>query len=111
MHRLTKSFFVFSKKLSPSVSTIFVPRRKSATSRHGSDFGLVAALGRPSLAQITSSPDNVNGVSASAFAVATQFAHKALVVRKTRNEHAEEVFERSRQMLESCNFSTIDCRY
>lgn len=43
--------------------------------------------------------------------VATAFAHKALVIRKSRNDHAKEVFERSRQMLDKLNISTIDCRY
>ena len=47
----------------------------------------------------------------SANVIANAFAHKALVIRTTRNEHAEEVFERSKRLLENCNVSVIDCRY
>lgn len=43
--------------------------------------------------------------------VAAAFAQRALVIRKSRNQHAQEVFERSRQMLDKHNISTIDCRY
>lgn len=50
-------------------------------------------------------------ISAGFGPVAAAFAHKALVIRKSRNDHAEEVFERSRQMLDKYNISTIDCRY
>lgn len=44
-------------------------------------------------------------------AMANAFAQKALGVRKSRIDHAEEVFERSKRMLESLNIPTIDCRY
>lgn len=44
-------------------------------------------------------------------AIASAFAHKALVIRNIKNEHAQEVFERSKQLLQTCNIPDIDCRY
>lgn len=100
--------YLHSKKLSSPVLATIVSPRRSASSRRESDSGSGSVSERVSSAKNTVANAFV---SAGACKVATTFAHKALVLRKTRNEHAEEVFERSRQMLESCNIATIDCRY
>lgn len=72
----------------------------------------------PVLSLITHSTDistrrssmRINSVQ-SANAIANAFAHKALIIRDIKNEHAEEVFERSKKLLETCNIPVINCRY
>lgn len=79
------------KYLAPVITTLVQEGRNSGTpSRRSSERG--------------TSDQGAN-------AIANAFAHKALVIRTTRNEHAEEVFERSKRLLENCNVSVIDCRY
>lgn len=79
------------KYLAPVITTLVQERRNSSTpSRRSSERG--------------SSDQSTN-------VIANAFAHKALVIRTTRNEHAEEVFARSKRLLENCNVSVIDCRY
>ncbi|XP_031632397.1 uncharacterized protein LOC116346466 [Contarinia nasturtii] len=46
-----------------------------------------------------------------ATAIANAFAQKALVLRNTRNEYAEEVFEKSKRLLQTCNIPIIDCSF
>lgn len=68
------------------------------------------------LSLITHSKDistrrNTMNSAQSTNAIANAFAHKALIIRDTKNERAEEVFERSKKLLETCNIPVIDCRY
>lgn len=96
-------FCYFSRKISSSLTTL-VSQRKGSTPRRGSTavrFGFM---------QNAIEGAGANAAVSGAVSLASAFAHKALVIRKSRNEHAEEVFERSKQMLEKHNISTIDCR-
>lgn len=62
--------------------------------------------------QITSRRESTRINSAqSANDIANAFAHKTLVIKKARNDHAEEVFERSKKLLQTCDIPIIDCRY
>lgn len=93
-----------NRKTAPTSLISVPPRRRSSSSR----FGLSSVREE----FVHSANDNAAAIMSAAISpFAAAFAHKALVIRKSRNEHAEEVFERSRQMLDKYNISIIDCRY
>lgn len=89
MRKVDHNFFHDNRKILPPVISL-ITHSKDISTRRGSM--------------------RINSAQ-SANVIANAFAHKALIIRDSKNERAEEVFERSKKLLETSNIPVIDCRY